>query len=327
MRYWWVNQNQTYQHEVQGGYLWSPKLKKNGALNPYYEFMREVSPGDLIFSYASTKMCALGIATSHAYEAPKPLEFGQVGAYWDRIGWRIDVRFRELANRVRPVEHIDRLRPYFAKRYAPLQSNGNGLQNIYLTEISALFGAQLIDLIGTEARAIVSGWNVSERNAATEILGGQVSWEEHEAHLIQSSQLGETEKQMLVVARRGQGLFRQRVSSIEKACRVTGVTGMEYLRASHVKPWRDSNNDERLNGENGLMLSPDVDQLFDRGFIGFENNGDVLVSPVVDRGELARMGLTSDLLSNVGSFSEGQKSFLEFHRESVFLEARVSRAR
>jgi len=48
MRYWWVNQNQTYRHEVQGGYLWSPKRNANGARNPFYESMREVAPGDLI---------------------------------------------------------------------------------------------------------------------------------------------------------------------------------------------------------------------------------------------------------------------------------------
>jgi hypothetical protein len=50
MRYWWVNQNQTFRHEIEGGYLWSPKRNANGARNPFYESMREVAPGDLIFS-------------------------------------------------------------------------------------------------------------------------------------------------------------------------------------------------------------------------------------------------------------------------------------
>lgn len=45
MRFWWVNQNQTYRHEVRGGYLWSPKRKANGAQNAFYDFMREVRPG------------------------------------------------------------------------------------------------------------------------------------------------------------------------------------------------------------------------------------------------------------------------------------------
>ena len=47
MRYWWVNQKQTFRQEVEGGYLWSPKRKANGALNPFYESMREVDTRDL----------------------------------------------------------------------------------------------------------------------------------------------------------------------------------------------------------------------------------------------------------------------------------------
>jgi len=54
MRHWWVNQNQTYRQEIDGGYMWSPKVNRNGNLNPFYEFMREVAPGDLIFSFADT---------------------------------------------------------------------------------------------------------------------------------------------------------------------------------------------------------------------------------------------------------------------------------
>lgn len=56
MRYWWVNQNQTYRHEIDGGYLWSPKKNKNEARNQFYENMREVSPGDLIFSFKGKRL-------------------------------------------------------------------------------------------------------------------------------------------------------------------------------------------------------------------------------------------------------------------------------
>ena len=54
MRYWWVNQNQTFRQETAGGYLWSPKRNANGARNPFYETMREVSPGDVVFSFVKT---------------------------------------------------------------------------------------------------------------------------------------------------------------------------------------------------------------------------------------------------------------------------------
>jgi hypothetical protein len=59
MRYWWVNQNQTFRQEIGGGYLWSPKRNANGGRNPFYETMREVSPGDLIFSFVDTRITAV----------------------------------------------------------------------------------------------------------------------------------------------------------------------------------------------------------------------------------------------------------------------------
>ena len=79
MRNWWVNQNQTYRQEIDGGYMWSPKVNKNGNLNPFYEFMREVAPGDLIFSFANTRIRAIGIALFPCYDCAKPSEFGAAG--------------------------------------------------------------------------------------------------------------------------------------------------------------------------------------------------------------------------------------------------------
>src|SRR5208282_5221378 len=126
-----------------------------------------------------------------------------------------------------------------------------------------------------------------------------------------------TERTALVQARRGQGLFRDNVRSIERACRITKVERMEHLIASHVRPWRDSNNDERLDGENGLLLTPTVDHLFDKGFISFEDSGQLIVSPVADPVSLKRMGIDREAQVNVGEFSQGQRRYLDFHRENV----------
>lgn len=93
---------------------------------------------------------------------------------------------------------------------------------------------------------------------------------------IQHSPLTVTQKEQLVKSRRGQGLFRSRLEQIEPACRVTGVTNKALLIASHIKPWSESNNAERLDGQNGLLLSPHIDKLFDRGWITFTDSGDLL---------------------------------------------------
>lgn len=327
MRYWWVNQNQTYRHEVAGGYLWSPKRKANGHINPFYEFMREVAPGDLIFSFADTYIRAIGVAKSHCYECPKPLEFGTVGMNWEQVGWKVDVEYRPLSSSIKAAANMTVLGPLLPDRYSPLSPNGHGSQSVYLTTVPEPMAQALSGLIGHEAehaiemgKAFAGDTGLSDRPAQS-----IAEWEEHlRSSIEKNAAIPETMREQLVLARRGQGKFRQEVSRIETHCRVTGVNRPEHLIASHCKPWRDSDNAERLDGENGLLLTPSIDHLFDRGFISFENNGELLVSRVAHEHSLRKMGVPVGTLFNAGGFSEGQRRYLEFHRESVFLQS-VSR--
>ena len=132
-----------------------------------------------------------------------------------------------------------------------------------------------------------------------------------------ASETPETDKTQLVLARRGQGLFRARVEMIEPRCRLTGVSDRAHLRAGHIKPWRHSTNEERLDGNNGLLLAPHVDHLFDRGFISFESDGRVLVSPRLTPDLVQAWGL--DPSKDAGSFSLEQASYLIHHRANCFL--------
>ena len=319
MRYWWVNQNQTYRHEVVGGYLWSPKKNQNGVRNPFYENMREVSPGDTIFSFKDTRICAIGIAESYCWESPKPLEFGKAGSYWENIGWKVKVRFTPLKHRIRPKNHIELLRHLLPVRYSPLQVTGDGIQSVYLASIEEELANMLTHLVGAEAQLLVDQARLVEPVFSDDLD----YWEERIEHTIVEDQaIPETERDALVRSRVGQGLFKERVKSIERYCRITKVDNLTHLIASHCKPWRDSTNEERLDGENGLLLTPSIDHLFDRGFIGFENNGQLIISPAAHRPSLERMGVETTQIVNVGAFSQGQKKFLEFHRESVLLRAR-----
>lgn len=322
MRYWWVNQNQTYQHEVPGGYMWSPKRNKNGARNPFYDFMREVAPRDIVFSFAQTRIKAIGIARSYCYEAPKPSEFGNAGAHWDMIGWRVDVRFVEIRGAIQPGAHIEQIRPRLPVHYGPLLPDGRGKQNVYLTVLSSSLAELLVDLIGGEARDLILGATVSHFDEDPPSVG-LVEWEEHEVQRVSNDlTISATDRRALVNARRGQGLFKRNVRQIEHACRITRVDNIEHLRASHCKPWRDSSNEERLDGENGLLLTPSIDHLFDRGFISFDNAGQFLISPIADVNSLQKMGVPSRETIHTGGFSAGQRHYLEFHRENVFLHSR-----
>jgi putative restriction endonuclease len=245
------------------------------------------------------------------------------------------VVFRELENRIRPKDHVGELRAFLGSRYAPLRSNGDGLQSIYLAEISPTFASELYRLIGPESHRVEeTAGGVGRANhllrgtAAPDAIDLTIeAWEHNEELVIQrDQQLAETERDALVQARRGQGRYRANVQRVERACRVTRVDRAEHLVASHSKPWRDSTNDERLDGENGLLLTPTIDHLFDRGFISFENNGDLIVSPVAHHPSLARMGISVDERTNVGAFSQGQRHFLDYHRDNVLRLARVKRS-
>lgn len=323
MRYWWVNQNQTYRQELGGGYLWSPKRNANGVKNPFYETMREVSPGDIVFSFVNAKIGAVGVAQSYCWESPKPLEFGNVGQYWENIGWKVRVNFKTLIHGVRPKEHMEILRPLLPPKYSPIQSSGTGNQN-YLSEISQTLAEVIVGIIGPEARVIITD-AVQPTATATDPLrvGDDLDYWEHriEQTVEQDATIPETDRETIIRARRGQGLFKQRVTEIESRCRITGVTNLVHLVASHCKPWRDSTNEERLNGENGLLLTPTIDHLFDRGFIGFEDSGTLIISPVAHRPSLQRMGVETEQVVSVGSFTEGQRNFLNFHRNAVLLKA------
>jgi putative restriction endonuclease len=322
MRYWWVNHKQTFRHEFEGGYIWSPKRKRNGARNRYYDFLREVIPGDLVLSYADG-IRGSGFAISHCYTCPRPAEFGHIGEAWDVVGWRVDVAFRSLPRVVRPKEHLALLRPLIvAERFSPLRETGDGLQQVYLTSISERFAETILGLGGADARQFTAyQLEDSPRPLIERELVGQQEWEDIEQRRIIEADIPNTTRKALVSARVGQGLFKERVSRIERACRITFVENPTHLIASHIKPWRESTNEERLHEGNGLLLTPTADHLFDRGFISFEDNGELMVSPVADVTSLRRMSVDPGNPPRPMAFNTDQRHFLDHHRREIFLAA------
>lgn len=98
-------------------------------------------------------------------------------------------------------------------------------------------------------------------------------------NIIFNSSLTDTEKARLVQTRMGQGLFRQKLIDYWKGCSVTGYEDSRLLVASHIKPWRESTNGERLDVFNGLLLVPNLDAAFDQGLITFDEAGRIIISP------------------------------------------------
>ena len=284
--------------------MWSPKQNANGARNPFYETMREVSPGDIVFSFCDTKVKAIGVVTGRAQTGPKP-DFGTAGANWSNEGWFVPMDYCALETQLRPVDHVAALQPFLPAKYSPLRQNGHGKQSVYLAEVPLTLANTLITLIGQ-----------SFYDALASITQTQVVPEPDLDVLVPDLTItGATFREQIVRARRGQGVFRSNVLLREEYCRVTGVTERQHLKASHIKPWRDANDSERLDGANGLLLSPHIDHLFDEGYITFSTDQRLIIVPEVRDNLLDAWGINAGV--RVGEFSREQNAYLDYHRAII----------
>lgn len=125
-----------------------------------------------------------------------------------------------------------------------------------------------------------------------------------------------TEMKAIVKSRIGQGRFRKALIEYWRGCAVTGCEETSILRASHIKPWRESTNEERLNPYNGLLLLPNLDALFDRGWISFTDEGIMLISSHITRTDMGILGLETEL--KIDRLAQPHFKFLDFHRNHVF---------
>lgn len=122
-----------------------------------------------------------------------------------------------------------------------------------------------------------------------------------------------TEKNTLVKSRIGQGVFREKLIAYWTCCSVTGFKDTDLLIASHIKPWHVSNNAERLDVCNGLLLVPNLDRAFDAGLITFEESGKIKISPQFAESE--KLGVMPDLRV---SLTPKHDAYMKFHRTEVY---------
>jgi hypothetical protein len=127
------------------------------------------------------------------------------------------------------------------------------------------------------------------------------------------NQPNETERQGLVTSRVGQGAYRKRIiHRWEYKCAVTGFERLNILIASHIVPWSEATDNERLDVHNGLLLSPNYDALFDRHLISFENNGKIILSDTIEMDAYKKIGITG--YEKIKNLSQFNLNYIERHR-------------
>lgn len=310
MKCWWVNHKKTFKQENSQGYLWSPKKESSGAKSQFYDNMRLARSGDLVISYADGRVRAIGRIDGEAVTAPKPLSFGSIGSYWDSHGWLLPVAWRLVQVEIKPGDHVEQLAPLYPKKYSPInKKNGFGNQKAYLADV----GRDLFDRIFELSRGV----GIKELPACDVGSVVAIAEENEVKRLYEDLLLSDTERMNVVAARWGQGIFRSALLQLDKICAVTGVSDKRLLRASHIRPWRSCETaSDRLSPENGLLLTPTFDHLFDKGLMTFEKGGRVIFSSLLSQDDVRRLALDFGSAAYPLTMHE---SYLSYHRQEIFL--------
>ncbi|WP_122900899.1 HNH endonuclease [Acinetobacter sp. B51(2017)] len=134
-------------------------------------------------------------------------------------------------------------------------------------------------------------------------------------HILDEKQNLTSEAERKVKVRLIQAKFRKALFDVHPKCVISGVNKPSFLIASHIKPWKKSTDEERLDCFNGLLLTPNYDRLFDKGFISFKHSGELIISPILSEAEREFFRVPERIEFK---FSNAYKPYLEFHRDQVF---------
>jgi predicted restriction endonuclease len=139
--------------------------------------------------------------------------------------------------------------------------------------------------------------------------------ERFESEIEADQTLNQTEKERIVKTRIGQSKFKQKLLTQSKQCALCSVNDERFLIASHIKPWSKSTNKERLDVNNGLLLCPNHDSLFDKGFISFDEEGKLVVSD--DINDTVRIFMNINIQIQL-KMNENRDSYIHWHFQNRF---------
>ena len=135
--------------------------------------------------------------------------------------------------------------------------------------------------------------------------------------VLNDSALSVTEREAIVKARVGQGKFRERLLEYWRGCSISTFSHFDLLIASHIKPWREADNQQRLDVFNGLLLLPNYDKLFDKGYISFDDNGRIIYSRYID--DTDKHLLKMDDSVHLIKIDDAHKPYLQYHRDNCLM--------
>jgi putative restriction endonuclease len=297
MNFFWVNLGTSYKEVAVNKFLWAPAdvVGKNGKkkTNVGWDQVQKVKAGDVIFCHRAGNIIFVAVALKDAYSAKRP----ETGIYdqWNDDGFRIDVDLTPLTAPVSVAGFKPTLIAIHNQNCSPvLFTKTGGTAQQYMVHLPSGAGALILSYLGD-----------------VEIKVSEQSFERQKGSKLSKGSNRET----IIQARVGQGQFRQDVLSIWKnTCPVTGLAKPELLVASHIVPWSLSDETQKIDPNNGFPFSPAVDKLFDKGYISFNDNGQLLFKKsAIDSQDLKILGLLPN--TKILGLNTQQIAYLAEHRK------------
>lgn len=315
MSIWWVNTGERFRSQIEAGALWCPNktIASDGSEKApqwHWSIIEEVKAGEFIVVGRDGQIEGVAIAKREALiDQPKPATFPANDKWHDR-GWLLPIEFvgfKKPVSRNALATGLFRRRvhrsPFFINKAGVLEGN-----QVYFAELPGADAAEFFERIRQELDA--------QRPGGLEAaLSGSIESE------VFSDDVPETTREALIKARVGQGQFRKDLMKMWNGrCCATGLSEPSLLRASHIVPWSQANNAERLDPYNGLLLSPAYDAAFDAHLITLLPDGSWKKVGKVSDDDLRRAGLGDLAEHSVQGLTPEHEAFLERHRQNAMLK-------
>ncbi|PFK33193.1 restriction endonuclease [Bacillus cereus] len=304
MNHFIVMQGHTYLEEKELEIIWSPKKDRGGNVPHSWKRMMDVKEGDRIFHYVKGNIVAVSIAEEDCKESNKP-SIMKSHEQWNDEGYLVSLKYHELEKPINIREKFEEISQLLPIKYSPFQSDAKGNQG-YLYPCNEELALKLIELI--------SDLNIYEKkNEQLELSVDEVRRTENNTLI---PVISETESEVKATIRIGQQKFRKALMELWNGkCALCGINLPELLRASHSKPWKDSTSMERLNSYNGVLLCCNHDALYDKGFITFDGQGRLHISPLVVETDYLIFGLRPKAKIEI---HPENKLYFKWHKRNIF---------
>ena len=294
MAYWWASQEELFEEQRKHHCLWAPKENASGASFFHWRNIRNVVPGDVVFSYAQRSFKAVSIVRSEPTETDKAI--GVRTTDWGTEGLQVNVVYRDTHPAAPLKDVFSLLARLLPENQSPLGSDGKDREG-YLFELPSRAGRLLLDYLASHI--------------------GHMGPEFVSAIVIAAAG-NPLERQALAGSRLGQGVFRKALAKIwQGRCAITGASAPHLVQATHIKPWQDCNNEERLDPFNGLLLSALYTRALGAGLISFDAEGSLMLSDSIDGWQWDQLGIRRT--SWIAGLKPEHEPYLDYHRSEVFV--------